>query len=266
MATEQERNKAVVRRFYEEVMNKGNLDVLDEVMEEDFDDHGEALFGSPHGRAMLRGGIQMAHTMVSDMSVKLEDMVASGDMVGVRGSMSCRATGNFMGLEPSGNELAWKGIAMFRLKDGKITQRWFNSDSLSIMTQLGLYPPPSTTTPPPGPKEVIDQYYAAVNSGDWDGWLTLFADDLVMDEQLMGHVDGIAPLREVVEGLKKFKKFQMHPQHIITNGNEGAVVWDFEAIDPAGKEINVKGTNYFRFDQGKIAYMSNYHDTKPFSA
>jgi ketosteroid isomerase-like protein len=261
----QERNKAVVRRFYEEVMNKGNVNVLDDVMDAEFDDHGEALFGSPHGRAVIRGGIEAVHSILGDLNVHIEDMVASGDMVGVRGTMSCKLIGPFVGVQPTGNELKWGGIAMFQLQDGKIVRRWFNSDSLNIMTQLGLYPPPAKPGPA-SPREIIDQYYAAVNSGDWDTWLTLFADDLVMDEQLMGHVDGIAPLREVVEGLKTFKKFLMHPQHIVADGNEGTVVWDFEAIDPAGKEINVKGANYFRFDKGKIAYMSNYHDTKPFGA
>lgn len=266
MATEQERNREIIRRFYEEVMNKGNVALLDEIMDVDFDDHGEALFGSPHGRAVISGGIQAVHSILGDLKVTLEDMVASGDMVGVRGTMSCRHIGSFAGVEPTGNELVWKGIAMFQLKDGKIVRRWFNSDSLSIMTQLGLYPPPAPT-PPPSPKQIIDQYYAAVNSGDWDTWLTLFADDLVMDEQLMGHVDGIAPLRAVVGDLKTgFKKFLMHPQHIVVEGNEGTVVWNFEAETAQGKEINVNGANYFRFDQGKIAYMSNFHDTKPFGA
>jgi ketosteroid isomerase-like protein len=260
----QERNKAVVRRFYEEVMNQGNVDVLDEVMDAEFDDHGEALFGSPHGRTVIRGGIEAVHSILGDLNVHIEDMVASGDMVGVRGTMSCKLIGPFLGVQPTGNELKWGGIAMFQLQDGKIVRRWFNSDSLNIMTQLGLYPPPAKPGPA-SPTEIIDQYYAAVNSGDWDTWLTLFADDMTMDEQLMGHVDGIGPLRDVVGGLKQFKKFQMHPQHIVANGKEGMVVWDFEAIDPNGKEINVRGANFFRFENGKIAYMSNFHDTKPFA-
>jgi len=260
----EEQNKSIVRRFYEEVMNKGNVALLDEIMDEEFDDHGEALFGSPHGRSVISGGIQGVHSILGDLTVRLEDMVASGDMVGVRGTMSCRHIGEFAGVPPTGNELSWKGIAMFRLRDGKITQRWFNSDSLSIMTQLGLYPPPGREQPP-NPRQVIDRYYAAVNSGDWDTWLSLFDENLVMDEQLMGHIEGIDPLRNVVQGLKTFKKFLMHPQHIVTEGNEGAVVWDFEAIDPAGKTINVTGANFFRFGNGKIVYMSNFHDTKPFA-
>lgn len=266
MPTEQERNKEVVRTFYEEVMNKGRVELLDEIMDVEFDDHGEALFGSPHGRAILAGAIPIVHTILKDLIVTLEDVIAAGDMVGVRGTMRCIHAGTFAGVEGTGNELLWRGIAMFKLKDGKIVARWFNSDSLNIMTQLGLYPPP----PKPGPatpKEVIDRYYAAVNSGDWDTWLTLFTDNLVMDEQLMGHVDGIQPLRDVVVALKTgFKKFLMHPQHIVVEGNEASVVWDFEAETSAGKAINVKGSNYFKFEGGKIVYMSNFHDTKPFDS
>jgi ketosteroid isomerase-like protein len=260
----EERNKQVVRNFYEEVMNKGRVELLDEIMEEEFDDHGEAFFGSPHGRSIIRGGIQGVHSILQDLNVRLEDMIASGDMVGVRGTMSCKLVGPLAGAAPTGNELSWKGIAMFKLKDGKIVSRWFNSDSLSIMTQLGLYPPPGKEAPP-SPKEIIDRYYAAVNSGDWDTWLTLFDDKLVMDEQLMGHVDGIGPLRDVAAGIKTgFKKFQMHPKHVVVEGNEAMVAWNFEAETADGKQLNIDGANYFQFANGKIVYMQNYHDTKPY--
>ena len=52
-----EANKVIVRRFYEEVMNQGNVNVLDEIMAPDFNDHGETLFGSPQGRDTLKQGI-----------------------------------------------------------------------------------------------------------------------------------------------------------------------------------------------------------------
>jgi ketosteroid isomerase-like protein len=263
MATSvQERNKEVVRRFYSEVMNQGKVEVLDEIMDAEFDDHGEALFGSPHGRSIIAGGISGVHTILKDLSVTLEDIVAQGDMVGVRGLMRCVHAGDFL-VPATGNELSWKGIAMFRLKDGKIVERWFNSDSLSIMTQLGLYPPPGKPQPP-SPQELLDRYYTSVNSGDWDTWLTLFDDNLVMDEQLMGHVEGIGTLRNVVNDLRKFPKFQMTPLHTTVQGNEGMVAWHFDAITPDNKTISINGANYFRFQDGKIVYMSNYHDTKPF--
>jgi ketosteroid isomerase-like protein len=114
--------------------------------------------------------------------------------------------------------------------------------------------------------EVIVKYYASVNAGDWDLWLTIFDENLVMDEQLMGHVEGLNALREVANGLSTgFAKFLMHPQHVVVAGDEAAVIWRFEAETAKGEPINANGANYFRVQNGKITYMSNFHDTKPFA-
>jgi predicted ester cyclase len=134
----QEQNKEVVRRFYAEVMGKGNTAVLDELMHEDFSDHGESLFGSPQGRDMLKTGVGYMHNLFEDFNVFIEDMVADGDLVAVRGTMRCKNTGEWLGVKPMGNNLEWKGMAIFRLEDGKIKERWFNSDSLNIVIQMGV--------------------------------------------------------------------------------------------------------------------------------
>jgi len=137
-----DQNKEIVRRFYAEVMTAGNVDVCDEIVDEDFHDHGETLFGSPQGRQALKDAIVGGHSIFPDLNVTLEDMVASDDMVGVRGEMRTHHTGGeFLGAEATGNELQWKGIAIFKIRDGKITDRWFNSDSLSVVQQLGVVPP-----------------------------------------------------------------------------------------------------------------------------
>jgi ketosteroid isomerase-like protein len=58
-------------------------------------------------------------------------------------------------------------------------------------------------------RQIIDNYYNYVNKGDWHGWLTLFADDIVIDEQLAGHVEGIEILRGAIGGLERgYSKFQ----------------------------------------------------------
>lgn len=138
MSTED--NKQVVRRFYDEVMTNGRVEVLDEVMVEDFVDHGEALFDSPQGRESLRQGILATHDILPGLHVTLHEMIAEGDLVGVRGTMRCRHAGAFLGVPGTEHELSWEGIAIFRIADGKIAERWFNSDSLSIVRQLGLAP------------------------------------------------------------------------------------------------------------------------------
>ena len=73
--------------------------------------------------------------------MQLHDVIADGELVGVRGTMRCFQQEEFLGISPSGNELTWNGLALFRVMNGKITERWFNSDSLSIVQQLGLVPP-----------------------------------------------------------------------------------------------------------------------------
>jgi predicted ester cyclase len=135
-----EDNKAIVRRFYDDVMGAGRIEVLDEVMADGFVDHGEALFGSPQGRETLRQGIAATHDILPGLHVQLHEMVAEGDLVGVRGTMRCRHAGAFLGVAGTGHELSWQGNAIFRIEDGRIAERWFNSDSISILRQLGLAP------------------------------------------------------------------------------------------------------------------------------
>lgn len=114
-------------------------------------------------------------------------------------------------------------------------------------------------------QEVITQYYQAVNSGNWDFWLTLFDDNVIIDEQLAGHVEGVAVLRGAVDGLKHgYSKFVNTPKHIVVNGDEACVVSHISAANAHGVPIEAEVANYFRLRQGKIAYMANFHDTRPF--
>jgi ketosteroid isomerase-like protein len=114
-------------------------------------------------------------------------------------------------------------------------------------------------------RETIEAYYDSVNGGDWDRWLTLFADDVKIDEQLAGHVEGIEILRGAIDGLKQgYSKFQNVPKHIVVDGDEAAVVSHISAANAAGVPIEAEVANYFRLENGKIAYMANFHDTRPF--
>lgn len=114
-------------------------------------------------------------------------------------------------------------------------------------------------------KSIVDAYYETVNSGDWENWLTLFTDTVVIDEQLAGHIEGIGVLRDGVGGLKKgYSRFQNVPVHIVINGDEACVVSHISAANASGVPIEANVANYFRLDGGKIAYMANFHDTVPF--
>ena len=114
-------------------------------------------------------------------------------------------------------------------------------------------------------QQVIDAYYEYVNKGDWDGWLTLFTDDTVMDEQLAGHSEGLKVLADGVGGLKRgYSKFHMQPVHVVIDGDKAVVIWHCEAANAAGVPIDARGANYFEMRDGKIAYTANFHDSVPF--
>jgi ketosteroid isomerase-like protein len=115
-------------------------------------------------------------------------------------------------------------------------------------------------------REVIDRYYETVNAGDWDTWLTLFADDVVVDEQLAGHLEGVGVLRGAVGAMKRgYSKFLMLPEHVVIEAEQAAVIWHCEAANATGVPIDVRGANYFRVEEGKIVYMANFHDKGAFA-
>jgi len=114
-------------------------------------------------------------------------------------------------------------------------------------------------------REIIEAYYKYANAGDWDSWCDLFTDDMIMDEQLAGHIEGLATLRPMMGGMKvAYSKFQNIPKHILVDGDQGAVVSHISAANAAGVPIEANVMNYFRFRDGKISYMANFHDSKPF--
>jgi ketosteroid isomerase-like protein len=114
-------------------------------------------------------------------------------------------------------------------------------------------------------KEVISKYYDYVNKKDWNHWLTLFDDNIVVDEQLAGHLEGIKTLVGAISGLEKgYSKFLMHPQETLINDNKACVIWKFEGANAIGVPIKAKGVSFFRVEDEKITYVSNFHDTRPF--
>jgi ketosteroid isomerase-like protein len=114
-------------------------------------------------------------------------------------------------------------------------------------------------------KELIDKYYEYANAGNWNAWCDLFTDDMVMDEQLAGHIEGLDTLRPMMAGMDKaYSRFQNVPKRIIVSGDEAAVVSHISAANAAGVPIEAEVMNYFRMKNGKIAYMANFHDSVPF--
>lgn len=128
-----------------------------------------------------------------------------------------------------------------------------------------------------GTRDVIDRYYACVNNGDWAGYLALFSDDSIWDDQIGGHLVGIDMIRSLIERFPTaFSRLQMLPQRVVIEGEAGVVVWRVEAAVASGVPIayptnpdrstrQVIGANYFQVQNEKIVYMRSVHDTQPFA-
>ncbi|MEU2828845.1 nuclear transport factor 2 family protein [Streptomyces lavendulae] len=114
-------------------------------------------------------------------------------------------------------------------------------------------------------RNVLDQYYRYANEGDWDRWCGLFAEDMVMDEQLAGRIEGRDKLRSMMAGMGElYASFENVPLHVLVDGEEAAVVSRISARSAAGRPIEAGAMNYFRIRDGLITYMANHHDTLPF--
>ncbi|HVL51410.1 MAG TPA: ester cyclase [Actinomycetota bacterium] len=132
-----EANKSLIRRFYAE-LDAGNLDVIDELVAEDFIDHDPPPFpGLAPGRAGLRQAAEMFWNATPGRHV-IEDQIAEGDKVVTRLRGVGRHEGELAGIPASGNELDVKAVSIYRVRDGRITEHWSAVDTAANLAQLGV--------------------------------------------------------------------------------------------------------------------------------
>jgi len=136
-----EENKAIYRRFVEEVINRGNLDPIPELYSPDYVDH-SAPPGAPPGL----DGVRMIPTMFRgafpDVHFDIVHLAGEGDKVASYVVGHGTNTGPFMGMPPTGKQATWESMGIFRVADGKIVEHWGQPDIFGLLQQLGLIPPP----------------------------------------------------------------------------------------------------------------------------
>jgi len=135
-----EENKALVRRLIEEAWNKGNLAVIDELLSPDYVLH-IAAPGVPD-RAGYKQAVSMYCTALPDLRFAIEDTVAEGDKVVIRCTIRGTHKGEYMGIAPTGRQVAMTVIAIRRIEGGRIVEEWVETDRLGLMQQMGVVPPP----------------------------------------------------------------------------------------------------------------------------
>ena len=144
MSTEEAENKAMFRRTYEELLNRGNLDVADELVAPEFVNH-EAPPGRDRGPESMRGLAAMLRTAFPDLRFEIEGLVAEGDTVAGRLTMCGTHEGPLMGTPPTGRSVRQDHMHFVRFRDGKAVEHWGVRDDLGMMRQLGVIPQPGQT-------------------------------------------------------------------------------------------------------------------------
>ena len=130
-------NKATVERFVEELFVKGNLDVVDELVADDFVDH-MPMPGTSSGKEGLRQLATMFLAAFPDTSIGDVDLIAEGDKVVMRQVTTGTHQGEIMGVAATGRKITVNEIHIVRLTDGKIVEHWGVEDNLGMMQQLGV--------------------------------------------------------------------------------------------------------------------------------
>jgi len=132
-----DRNKALVRRFYEEVWDRGNTGFASEVFADDYVRHDlrptEALPG-PAGQQKIADDFRAAFP---DLAITVDLIIGEQDFVVGRWTATGTHLGSWGGLEPSGRRVSFSAANIFRFEDGKVAELWNHRDDFGLREQLG---------------------------------------------------------------------------------------------------------------------------------
>lgn len=141
---DRERNKALMRRFVEEVINGGHLEVADELISPDHVNHDPTAPDHEPGREGLKQLIAAYRRAFPDLRFEIQEMVAEGDSVALLWTLTGTHRGELMDIPPTGRSVHIYGSEINHFEDGLITESWAVSDALTLMRQIGHPPGPDT--------------------------------------------------------------------------------------------------------------------------
>lgn len=126
-----EQNKAIVRGYMDEIVNQGNMTVFDSYFAED------VVFNNSRNFKQKIARMQAIRNAFPDHHLVIEDQVAEGDKVVTRVTFRGTHRGEFSGIAPTGKRVAYSGIAIDRIANGKVVEMWHIANSLGLLEQIG---------------------------------------------------------------------------------------------------------------------------------
>jgi steroid delta-isomerase-like uncharacterized protein len=132
-----DQNKELVRRFYEEVWDRGNFAFATEVFADDYVRHdlrATTALPGPEGQAKIAADFRAAFP---DLRFNVDMVFGEGDMVAGRWTATGTHTGQWASIKPSGKRIRFSGVNLFRFANGKVAEIWNHRDDLGLMEQVG---------------------------------------------------------------------------------------------------------------------------------
>jgi steroid delta-isomerase-like uncharacterized protein len=133
-------NKTAGRRFFEDMLSKGNWALAQELMTPDAVMHHPASPVPISGREAIVGMLQGFRAGFPDLKITVEDIFGEGDKLAVRWRFKGTHTADLFGMPPTGKSGSIEGISLLRLSGGKIVEDWVAEDTMGLMKQLGVIP------------------------------------------------------------------------------------------------------------------------------
>lgn len=137
-----EKNKALFRRWYEDVVNDNDYSAVEELLAPDYRAHFPGA-PEPVDSDGHKGMVEMFAAAFPDWHESVQDVIAEGDKVVIRVTAGGTQQGDFQGMAPTGRTVTITGIGIARIENGRIAESWWDFDGLGLMQQLGAIPAPA---------------------------------------------------------------------------------------------------------------------------
>jgi steroid delta-isomerase-like uncharacterized protein len=141
-------NGALIRRWFEEVWNRGRMEAIDEMASPDVIGHGQAQHATNIGLEEFRIFAKDMRSAFPDMKVTIDYIIEQGDMVVARWTATMTHKGEFLGFAPTGKKATITGTSIQRMSGGKIVEGWDNLDQLGLLVQIDVVPAAHFVPPP----------------------------------------------------------------------------------------------------------------------
>lgn len=128
-------NKQLAAAFYEEIINKKNVEAIGNYLTDDFIHN-----GVQRGVEGQKQAVEMFLSAFNNLENTIELSISEGDMVCVHETWAGIHTGEFMGIKPTGKNVKWTSTAILKIREGKICLAWDENDFLSLFQQIGEFP------------------------------------------------------------------------------------------------------------------------------